>query len=1022
MRTLFLLFGSLLLLCGPAFAQTKTVHGTVVDDKGNPLPNVTVAVKGLSTGTATRSDGSFTLSVAPSARILVFSSIGFAILEQPIGGKTDFSITLLTAADKDLQDVIVTGYGTAKKSDLTSSIVKVGGDRVANVPFTSIDQTLQGKAAGLQAADFSGQPGANVQVRIRGIGSYLASTQPLYVIDGIQINSGDLQNVVILSTTNVLANLNPDDIESVTVLKDAAATSIYGSRGANGVILVTTKHGRSGKTTFSVSAEAGVNHFGQLPQAARPLNAANWLGLLKESLVNAGTTQGSADSTAAGFGDGTVNTDWLKLVTRTGTQQQYNVSAQGGEGKTTFFISGGYFKQQAASIGDDLTRWTSTLKVDHTAGRLNLSLNLQPSYLLQHGTLSNGSFFGNPVMNIFFLRPTQNPFNSDGSLNINTNTTGFSSVYNPLYIVKNNIHSNGQFSGIGGAQARYNILDNLKFTSKMGMQYTTLNDYEYDNPNHGDGVSSNGRGFADYAQYFLTDWTNQFDYHFNISKEKNFTADAKLGYESILSKATFIQANSQNYPTSRLDLSTIASTPTAAKVDGQDYSFASEYASLVFNYDEKYILTGNFRRDGSSRFSPSHKYGNFPSIGFAWNLTKEDFLQSVSWLNNLKLRASWGSTGNAEIGNYTYLQTFGFGTTPANSSLNYNTQPGGGFDVIGNTNLTWEKDNQTDIGFDASLFNNRLSFIVDWYDKQSSQLLFPVPLSQTSGFATIVQNFGSLSNKGYEVTVNATPVQTRDFTWDISFNLTHNKNAMNRIPQPFIVNGQFYVAKGNDINTWYMRKWAGVDPATGNPLWYADSTKKATTTNYNAAARIHDGKSANAKYYGGLTNTFTYKGISLSADLYYNYGNYVWDQWAVYLTDEVSPTYGKYGLDLQRWQKPGDNTNVPKLVYNSKNFSNSVSTRFLYKGDYIRLRNITLGYTLPATLAKSMRLTNLRIYVRATNLWTKTYDKNLTIDPEQGGNSNFAGASATGTTSTAGTANLNVLYNKALTAGISIGF
>lgn len=1017
MRTLLLLFGSCLLLCGQLFAQNKTIRGKVTDDKGNPLANVTVIVKGVAHGTSTQPDGSFSLTIGPGAKTLVISSIGFGTQEVAIASKAEITIKLTSSADKDLQDVVVVGYGTAKKSDLTSSIVKVGGDRVANVPFTSIDQTLQGKAAGLQAADFSGQPGANVQVRIRGIGSYLASTQPLYVIDGIQINAGDLQNVTVLSSTNVLANLNPDDIESVTVLKDAAATSIYGARGANGVILVTTKHGKAGRTQITVSAEGGANHFGKLPVAARPLNATNWLALFKESLVNAGKTQGAADTAALAYGDGTVNTDWLKLVTRTGTQQQYNISLQGGEGKTTFYVSGGYFKQQAASIGDDLTRYSGLARIEHTSGRLNLSLNLQPSYVLEHGTLSNGSYFGNPVMNIYFLRPTQNPYNADGSLNIAANNAGFTSVYNPLYIVKYNIHSNGQFSGIGGAQARYSILDNLKFTSKIGLQYQTMNDYQYDNPNHGDGKSANGRGFADYSQYFLWDWTNQADYHVNISKERNFSADIKAGYESILSKAYFIQANAQNYPTPRLDLSTNASTPTAANVNGSDYSFASEYASASFNYDDKYILSANFRRDGSSRFSPAHKYGSFPSVGFAWNLTKEGFLENMTWLDNLKLRASWGSAGNAEIGNYTWLQQLGFGT-----ALNYNNQPGGGFNNIGNTNLTWEKDNQTDIGFDATLFKNRLSFIVDWYDKQSSNLLFPVPLSQTVGFSTIIENFGSLSNKGFEFTVNATPVQTRDFTWDISLNITHNKNAMGKLPQPVIVNGQFYVAKGNDINTWYMREWAGVDPATGNPQWYTDSTKKAITTNYNAAARVHDGKSANPKYYGGLTNTFTFKGLSLSADFYYNYGNYVWDEWAYYLSDEVSPTYGKYGLDLNRWQKPGDKTNVPKLVYSSSNFSSSTSTRWLYKGDYIRLRNVTLGYTLPASVVKSMHLTSLRIYARATNLWTKTYDKNLTIDPEQGGSSSFAGQSQTGATSSVGTSNLNVLYNKALTAGISIGF
>jgi hypothetical protein len=275
-----------------------------------------------------------------------------------------------------------------------------------------------------------------------------------------------------------------------------------------------------------------------------------------------------------------------------------------------------------------------------------------------------------------------------------------------------------------------------------------------------------------------------------------------------------------------------------------------------------------------------------------------------------------------------------------------------------------------------------------------------------------------MSNKGIEFTVNATPVQTKDFSWDISFNITHNVNRIQVLPplQPQIFNGNFIVKPGNDINTWYFRQWAGVDPATGSPLWYTDSSKKGTTTNYNAAGRVNTGKSANPKVYGGLSTTLTYKGISLSADLYYNYGNYVYDQWAFYLADEVSPTYGKYQLNLKRWEKPGDVTNTPKAVYNSSNFSTSASTRWLFKGDYMRLRNLTVGYTLPTKIAKRMHLNMLRIYVRGTNLWSKVYDKNTTIDPEQGGST-----SSNGPGSNVGLNNLNLYYNKALTAGLSIG-
>ncbi len=302
-------------------------------------------------------------------------------------------------------------------------------------------------------------------------------------------------------------------------------------------------------------------------------------------------------------------------------------------------------------------------------------------------------------MDVFFLRPLQNPYNPDGSLNIGTAGNGFSSVYNPLYIVQNNIHSNGIFNGLGNAQARLSILDNLKFTSKMGVQYTTYNQYQYDNALHGDGKASNGRGFADYAQYFLYDFTNQFDYNAYLTKDKDLTLDVKLGYENILSKSYFITAAAQNFPTATIPvtLSTVASTPTAGSAAASDYSFASLFSNVMLNWKEKYILTGSFRRDGSSRFSTANKYGNFPAVGFSWNVSKENFMDNVGWLSNLKFRASYGSTGNAEIGNYTFLQTFGFG-----GGLNYNNQPGGGFNGIGNVNLTWEHDNQMDVGIDAS--------------------------------------------------------------------------------------------------------------------------------------------------------------------------------------------------------------------------------------------------------------------------------------------------------------------------------
>lgn len=1019
MRKFLLLLVGIVCAVSQLFAQ-RTITGKVTDEKNAPISNATVMAKGTQAGTVTRADGSFTLNVPAGVHILVFSAVGMDAQEIDITGKTSIDVSLKLAS-KELEEIVVSSYGTQKKSDVTAAIGKVSGDKVANVPLSSPDQMLQGKVAGLQSSTFSGQPGANQQIRIRGTGSYSVSSQPLYVVDGIQINSGDLSRLT--TTSNVLANINSDDIESITVLKDAAATAIYGSRGGNGVILITTKKGRSGKTQFNFSTEIGNNKLGDIPAAAKPLNAQQWLTLYKESYLNAGGSPANLINNLVSFGDTTGATDinWINQVTRTGTQQQYNISASGGDDKTKFYISGGYFKQLASTIASDLTRYSAVINLDHNTGKkLSFSLRMAPTYTKEDAPLSNGSQFANPILTAFFLRPLQNPYNPDGSLNISTASKDFSSVYNPVYIALNDIHSLGTFSGIGSAQAKYNILNNLSFTSKMGLQYTTLEEFYYNNPFHGDGKAANGRGYTYYSRYFLYDFVNQFDYHANLTKNKDLTLDAKLATEAILSKGYFISAQSQNYSTPRLPLSTNASTVTQGSATGSDYSFNSSFGNLSLNYRGKYIIAGTLRRDGSSRFGINNQYGTFPSGSIAWNVSKESFFDKINFINDLKIRASYGSAGNAELGNYGAKQTFGFGA-------NYNGNPGGTFNTLGNVSLTWEKDNQFDVGFDASLLKNRISLVVDFYNRISSGLLFGVPISQVTGFGTITENVGKLQNKGMEITINATPISTKNFTWDISWNFTHNTNRLKTLPpgQTQIVNGQFLVKPGLDINTWYMREWAGVDPANGNPLWYLDSSKSSTTSYYSTGAtqaqRANTGKVADPKYYGGISNTLTYKNFVFTADLYYNFGNYVWDQWSSYLTDETNPTYGKYSVSLARWQKPGDITNVPKLYYGSTNSataqnsaSNATSTRFLYKGDYLRLRNISFGYKLDKDVVTKLHLNSLYFYVRGTNLWTKTYDKNLTIDPEQGGSST--------TNANLGVNNLNLFYNRTVTVGINIGF
>ena len=1016
MRKFVTLFLCLSLVVSQLWAQNRTVKGKVTDDKGVGIPQASVLVKGTTVGTTTTADGSFSISVPANGKTLVVSSLNFSAQEISITGKTTVTVSLISST-QNLEEVVVVGYGgSQKKLTATASISKVSGDQVANTPLSSVDQALQGKAAGVQSVTFSGQPGANQPIRIRGIGSYSASAQPLFVIDGIQINSGDLSRET--TTTNVLAQLNPDDIESLDILKDASATSIYGARGANGVIVITTKSGKAGKTKFTLTTEIGNNKPGDLPAGGLPLRSPDWLTLYKEGYTNqrllAGdplaTAQAAANTSAAAYG--TANTDWVNLLLRTGTQQLYNINASGGDAKTTFFISGGYFKQEASTIGSDLARYSSVININHIISpKLDFSFSIQPTYTKQNTAISNSSAFASPSMEFYFMRPTSNPFNADGSFNIDrTLASNFSSNYNPLYIVAKDIHSLDNFSMLGKAAGNYKILNNLKFTTSMGLQYNNLEEFQYNNPTHGDGAPSGGRGYAYYTRYLLWDWTSQLNYHAALTRNKYLTLDATAGYEAINSRGYFITASSILYPTPNLVDAANAATPTAGTNNGSDYNFASEFARANFSYKGKYILAGSFRRDGSSRFAASNAYGNFPSISGAWIVSRENFMSNVKAISDLKLKASYGSSGNAEVGNYAWRQTFGYG-------FNYAGGAGGAFNGIGNANLQWEHALMTDFGLDVSFFKSRLQLVVDYYIKKSDQLLFAQPLSLTTGFTSITKNIGALENKGIEITINATPVSTRNFTWEVGLNFTNNKNTVTQLPpgQTQIINGVQYVAPGHDIYEFYGRLWGGVDPATGNPQWYTDGTKSAKTTQYSAAATIPMGISASPKYYGGFTNTITYRQFSLAADLYYNFGNYVRDSWANYLTDEVNSAYGKYAYTLNRWQKPGDITDVPRLINGATNTSSTItnsnsvsfSSRFLYKGDFLRLRNITLSYSANQSLIKKLHLTSLKFYARGSNLWTKIYDNRIPFDPEQGVNSQ---------------SNLNVVYNKAVTVGLNIGF
>ncbi|MFD3001149.1 SusC/RagA family TonB-linked outer membrane protein [Pontibacter toksunensis] len=1003
-RVLLLSFALVFALLQQVYAQSTTVSGRVTDQSsGEGLPGVSVIVKGTTVGATTSADGSYLVNVPANNNTLVFRYIGYANQEVAIDGRSTINVTL-ALDQKQLQEVVITGYGSTVAKELTGSVATVGTEDLEDRPVVSVDQLLQGQVAGLQSVGASGQPGANQEIRIRGIGSINAGSDPLYVVDGVIINTGDVSRLS--TTSNQLAGLNPNDIESVTVLKDAASTSIYGSRGANGVILITTKKGVAGKTKFNFSTEHGYTDLAKVPDAGKFLNAEQWLEITREGLVNAGESPADIDPYLESLGAGSeVDTDWRDLVTRRGTQSTYNLSASGGNEKTKFFVSAGLFNQEAPVIGSELRRISGTLNLNHTVNeKIDFFSTFNASNIDQNSP-SNGGAFANPVGAIGFLLPTQNPYNADGTSNINrSGELGFSGNYNPLYLVDNDKRDLSNTKLLGSVGAGWNIAKGLRFSSQVGVDFINLEERMYWNPFHGDGRNYGGYGFDYYTRIFNWTATNLLNYRFTVPGVDRLTADVTVGYEAQESSEYRITSSANNFPpTTALTGTVVAASPVDAAATGNDFSFSSVLSRANISYADRYVLSGSFRRDGSSRFGSDNRYGNFWSVGASWNVDQEDFFQDVDVVSTLKLRSSYGVNGNAALsdnfGNYTWRPLYGYG-------INYNQQPGGAFTNIGNTALTWELNKPFNVGVDLGFLSDRLSLTADYYIRTTSDLLFNRPISRTTGFTTILENIGEMKNRGFEVSVTGYPIDG-EFKWRTSFNIASNRNEITQLPEgEDIIDGSFILREGLDYRTFYVRQWAGVDPDTGDPMWWRDAEKTETTKVYGQAARVPY-ESASPKYFGGFNNTFSFKGFTLDALVVYNFGNYVRDSWEYYLIDGSYPLSNKYSKVLDRWQEPGDITDVPRYEYNLTNSSSSFSTRLLYSGDFIRLRNLQLGYDLPTQWVEKIKLSRANVYVRGTNLLTKVYDEDLPIDPEAGVN---------------GIQNANVPISKAVTVGLNVSF
>lgn len=991
-----ILLGAILVVTQVA-AQNKTIKGRVTEDGKKPLSNASIIVKGTTVASKTNEEGYYSITIPANGRVLKFSSLNFEDQEVNIGSKSEINVILVNTVS-DLQQVIVTGYGTTKKATNTGSIATVKAADIENLPFSSVDKALQGKVAGLQSVASSGQPGASQAILIRGASSITASNSPLWVVDGVPINAGDASRLQ--TTGNLLSTLNPNDIESISVLKDAASQSIYGSRAANGVIVVTTKKGKSGKTKFRFDTELGNSDVAYQNEKYKPLDANEFINITRDGLVNAGTSAAQTTSILNSLGQGNgINFNWYDNIMRVGQQKQYNLSAEGGNDKTTFFLSGGHFAQEGTSINSQLKRNNVNFRITNKAtDKLTIGLNVNAGNVSQRAPL-NGGAFGNPLLSTYFLLPTYSAYKPDGTYNYILN----GGLHNTVALSEMDKRFLRQSSVRGSVNGEYKILDNLKFRSVYGIDYNALEEDQYNNPLHGDGLASNGRAFAYYTRYFNYVWTNTLDLQQNITRNGDLSSSTQIGYEAQKSAGYFSTLQAQQFPPS-LSLTYPASgaSPTTASATISDYTFESQFASTNLNYKNRFVLSGSFRRDGSSRFSAKNRYGNFWALGATWNIDREDFMANNKIFDQLKLRGSYGVNGNAGIGNYDAPALYGFG-------FNYNQLPGSAPTNVGDENLTWELNKPMNIGLDFSVLKNRVNVTVDYYIRKSENLLLSVPLSNTSGFGSATRNIGSMENKGLELSLNIIPVQTKDFRWDLDFNFSNNKNTITSLPNKAdILSGNFIIRQGQSLNTFFLREWAGVDRTTGDPLWYTTDKHQASSNVYpGASARILAGQ-ALPKFFGSLTNALTYKGFNLSAQLYYNFGNQVFDTWrGYYLGSGFGASFNKVKRQLDAWKQPGDITDVPKYVYNGNKNFNAGSTYNLNDGSFVRVRDIQFGYTLPKAYAEKLKIGNANFYVRGTNLFTWVKDKNLPFDPEQG---------------TSSASNLNVFIPKTVTVGLSLAF
>lgn len=980
----------ILVTCIGASAQETLLKGRVTDEEGNAIPMALIEVVGTQTVVEANDSGYFEvlipLDTSKSLKDYKLTVSGTGFKELLVNATDDLSGLKLVSDVTMLKEVVLIGYGSQEKRENTGSIAAVKGSEIANLPVTSYEQAIQGRMAGVQISSPSGELGAAMKIRVRGAASLTASNQPLVVIDGFIVTTEDQGNFVDNNASNPMADLNPNDIESVEVLKDAAAAAIYGARGANGVILITTKRGTNTKTSFSANVSTGYS----APTHVRKfLNKDEYIQMFTEAAKNSGygTDEAGLNTAWGDYGGGPyngvgsfsdllsrgTNENWQKQAYRSSAKiSQYDLSARGGTDKTKFYTSLGYLDQQGIIVRNSLKRLSFRINLDNVVNKsVSWGFSSNFVYSAKNNTPENNQF--NSPLQANAIAPILSVRDRTGEYN---DSTFYANPFRAIHYSKD---ISTQLRNFSNAYINVKFLKNFVLRSEVGLDYLGLYEYGWNGEKFPSSAGTPSSGKYGTARVFNYSTNNTVTYSKILKLKHKFQAMIGQSFQQSNTENAGIQG--QGLPSDNFKYLNSSSQNTSFSSSATSFAYQSIFGRLNYSFLGTYLLSASLRNDGSSRFGSNNKFGWFPAISAGYIITETKYFKSLGlkkYVNMLKIKSSYGLTGNSEISNFAsrglYQSSF-FGTR------------GGVFPYqLSNNNLSWEKNAQWDAGIEFILLENRISGSVDYFYKKTNDLILSLPVPSTSGYSSALRNVGAMENKGWEF-VLTTQNLVGKFQWSTTFNLSAYKNKILDLNgQSILPTGRFLnsALEGKPIGVFYGVEYAGVDPANGDALYYlADGSTTNSWSKANQPANYRVLGTPNPKHFGGITNTFKYQAIELSIFGQWSYGNDIYNSSGLF----QSSGFTNYGLDnqtvemLSYWKSPGQTTDVPRPQLDMNNGAR-LSSRYLSKGSYFRIKTITLSYKLPERWIKKARLTSLKVYVTAQNLFTFTKYKGN--DPEVG--------------------------------------